>query len=146
MGFEPQCTILRYRTCENGFTTKSTILPHQTPNDVWKYFRAFRNPSRHQMRQNLCFGTQSTIFGVPKLRKWFPNEINHSPRLDPKRCLRVFRSISQTFNTSNKEKLVFPAWMPYFRVPNLWNWFRNEINHSTKLDTKWFLIVFQSIS
>ena len=85
-------------------------------------------------------------FEVPKLQKWFRNKINHSTPLDTKRCLRVFRSISQTFNTLNEAKLVFQTWMHYFRVSKLGKWFRNEIIHSNPLDPTWCLRVFRSTS
>ena len=61
--FWPEFTISGYRTCENSFATKSTILPHWTPNDVSKCFGAFRKPLEHKMMQNLSFGPQCTISG-----------------------------------------------------------------------------------
>ena len=61
--FWPEFTISSYRTCENGFATKSTILPHWTPNDVLECFGAFRKPLEHKMKQNLSFGPQCTISG-----------------------------------------------------------------------------------
>ena len=80
------------------------------------------------------------------LQKWFRNEINHCTPLDPKWYFGVFRSFSKNFSTSNEAKLVFRAWMHYFRVPKLRKWFRNKINHSTPHDPKWCLREFQSIS
>jgi hypothetical protein len=40
--FGPQCTILVYRCCENGFAPNASILHHGTENDVWLSFGAFR--------------------------------------------------------------------------------------------------------
>jgi hypothetical protein len=50
----PQCPILVYRSCENGFTLNASILLHLTPNDVWLCFGAFRKPSARKKMQNLC--------------------------------------------------------------------------------------------
>ena len=91
----------------------------------------------------LLFRAWMHYFGVPKLRKWFRNEINHSAPLDASRRFRVFRSISQTFSTSKEAKLVIRAWMHYFRVPKLRKWFCNEINQSTTLDPQ---MMFKSVS
>ncbi|MGF1973940.1 hypothetical protein ACQUI1_14840, partial [Staphylococcus aureus] len=63
LSFGPQCTISGYRTCENGFAMKSTILPHWTPKYVSECFEAFRKPLEHKMMQNLSFRPQCTIFG-----------------------------------------------------------------------------------
>ena len=61
--FGPQCTISGYRTYENGFTTKSNILPHWTPNNVSECFGAFHKPLEHKMMENLSFRPQCTITG-----------------------------------------------------------------------------------
>ena len=61
--FWPEFTISGYRTCEDGFATKSTILPHWTTNDVSVCFGAFRKPMEHKMMLNLSFGPQCTILG-----------------------------------------------------------------------------------
>ena len=94
----------------------------------------------------LVFRAWMHYFEVPMLWEWFRNEINYPSPIDPKRCLRVFWSISQTFGTSNEAKLMFRAWMHYFGVSMLRKWFRNEINHSTPVNPKWYLSVFRSIS
>ena len=118
---------------------------------LWKWFcneKNYPNPTKRCLRVfwsvSQTFGTLNEVklvfrawmhyFRVPKLRKWFHNEINHSTPLDPKRCLRVFCIISQTFYTSNEAKLVFRDYMHFFRVPKLRKWFRYEINHSTPLN------------
>ena len=53
-----------YRTCENGFATKSTILPNYTQNDAWECFVAFCKPFGRQTLQNLCFGRNSLFQGT----------------------------------------------------------------------------------
>ena len=85
-------------------------------------------------------------FGVSMLRKWFRNEYTHSTPLASKWCLGVLWSISQTYGMWKDEKLVFRAWIHYFRVPKLRKWFRNECSHSTPLDPKWCLGVLRRIS
>ena len=108
-------------------------------------FRSFSQTFGLLNEAKLVFRARMHYFGVLKFQKWFRNEINNSTPVDPKGYLSVFRSISQTFGTSNEAKLVLRAWMHYFGVPNLRKWFRNEIYHSTQLDPKWFLTVFLSI-
>ena len=79
----------------------------------WKWcLGVFRSTSQTFGMKNdakLVFRAWMHYFEVLKLWKWFCNEINYPTPVDPKRCLRVFRSISQTFSTSNKAKLVFQA-------------------------------------
>ena len=94
----------------------------------------------------LVFRAWMHYFVITKLRKWFHNETNHSTSVNPKCCLRVFRSNSQTFGTSKDTKQVFRAWMHCFGVPKWRKWFRMKILHSTPLDPNWCLGVFWSIS
>ena len=109
--------------------------PHQ--------FRSISQTFDTSNEANLMFRARIHYFRIPKLQKCFRNEINHSTPLEPKWCLRVFRSILQTFDTSNEAKLVFQAWMHYFKVTKLRKWFHNEVNHSTPLDPQ---IMFESVS
>jgi hypothetical protein len=88
---------------------------------------------RHVKRCNTCVRAWLHYFRVPKLRSI------HSTRLEPKRWLGVFRSISLTFDTYKDAKHVFRGWMHYFRVTKLWS------IHSPPLDPKWCLGVFQII-
>ena len=73
----------------------------------------FQSVSKHFANLRLVKSGKTCVFGlnelfrVPKLRKCFRNEINLSTPLEPKRCLRFFRSILQTFGSSNEAKLVF---------------------------------------
>ena len=53
---------------------------------------------RHVKDTKLVFRTSLHHSGVPKLRKWFHNKSIHSTPLDPKWCLRVDWSISETFS------------------------------------------------
>ena len=76
------------------------------------------------MMQNLCFGPECTISRYRTSGKKFRYEHTQFTSLDPKWCLRVFRSISQTFGMKNYAKLVFPARMLYFGVPN----FRKKVS------------------
>ena len=124
-------------------------IKHSTPLEPKRCLMVFRSFSKNFGTWNeakLVFRTWMHYFRVPKLRKWFRNKINHSTALDPKRCLRVFRSITQTFDMSNETKVMFRAWMHYFGVPELRKRFRNKINQSTPLDPKGCLRVFRSIS
>ena len=109
---------------------------------VQEHFRDLR----HVKRGRTYVSGFDALYRVPELRKWFRNEINLSTALDPKRYLRMFRSISKTFGTLNEEELVFRALMHYIGVPKLRKWFHNEINHSTPLDLKRWLRMFRSIS
>ena len=121
---------------------------HSTLLDTKWCLRVFRSISQTFNTLNeakLLFQTWMHCFWVSKLGKWFRYEIIHSNPLDSRGCLRVFRSISQTFDWSNEAKLVFSAGMHYL-IPKLRKWFRNEINHSTPLQPKWCLVVFWSIS
>ena len=85
---------------------------------------------QHVKRGKTCISSLNALFRVSKLQKYFHNEIYNSTPLHPN-DVWVFWSISQTLHMSNKAKLVFWAWMHYFRVPKLRKWFCNEINHST---------------
>ena len=64
---------------------------------------------RHVKRCKLVFRAWMHYYGVPKLRKLFHNKNTHSTPLDPKWCLGVLRSISQTFGMWKEAKLVFRA-------------------------------------
>ena len=101
---------------------------------------------RHVKRGKCCVSGLNALFRGTGVAKMVRNKINQSTPLDPKWCLRVFQSISQTFGTSNEEKLVFWSKTHYFGVPKLRKWFRNEIIHSIALDPKRSLRVFRSIS
>ena len=96
--------------------------------------------------QNLCFGPECTISGYRTSGKKFRYELTQFTSLDPKWCLRVFRSISQTFGIKNDEKLIFRAWMQYFGVSNLRKSFVRNASNLLTLDPKWCLEVFRSIS
>ena len=85
-------------------------------------------------------------FEVPNLQRKFCDECIQSNLLDPKWCLGVIRSISQTFDIKNHAKLVFRGRMHYFELPNLQKKFCHERIQSNLLDPKWCLEVFRSIS
>jgi hypothetical protein len=72
-------------------------------------------------------------FEVPKMCSFY------STPLDPKWCLRVFKSISLSSARTTCKTWV-RALMPCFGVTKLWT------IHSTPLDAKWCLGVFRSIS
>ena len=88
-----------------------TIRPQTMLEIVSQHFAYLRHVKRGK---TYVFGPECTISEVPKLRKLFRKKINDSTPLDPKRCLRVFCSISQTFSTSNEAKLVFRACIQFF--------------------------------
>ena len=46
--FEHGCTIPGYRSCENSFTSKASILLHWTRNGVWECFGPFWKPSERK--------------------------------------------------------------------------------------------------
>ena len=85
-------------------------------------------------------------FGVPSFRKKFFHEHIQSNLLDPKRCLGVFRNISQTFDIKIHAKVVFRGWKHYLGVPSFWKKFCHEHIQSNLLDPKWCLWVFWRIS
>jgi hypothetical protein len=58
--FEPECTILGYKSCEES------ILLHWTQNDVGSVSKHFANLRHVKKMQNLC-SSLSYYFGVPKL-------------------------------------------------------------------------------
>ena len=66
----------------------------------------------------LVFRDWKHSFEVMNFRQKFSHEHLKSNLLDPKRCLGVFRSISQRFIMNNHGKLVFRGWMHYFGLPN----------------------------
>ena len=70
--FGCECTILRDRSCENGFAPNASILLHQTQDDVWVCFEALRNVSECKKMQNLCFGSECTISGYRSCENDFP--------------------------------------------------------------------------
>ena len=92
----------------------------------------------------LVFRARMHYFGAPNSRKKFHYEGTQSTPLDPKWCLGVFRSISQTFDTKIHTKVVFRGWKHYFGVPNFLKKFFHEHIQSL-LDPKRCLVVFQSI-
>ena len=118
------------------------IRPQTMFESVLEHFANFCTSNEAKLVFRACLH----YFMVQKLRKWFRNEINHSTPLDPKRCLSVFVSISQTFSTSNEAELVFGPECTNSGVPKLRKWFRDEIDHSTPSDPKWCLRVFWRIS
>jgi hypothetical protein len=64
MYFGTKCTISGYRSCENGFVTKASILLHWTQNEDRECFSAFSIPSECKKMQNLCFGPECNIWGT----------------------------------------------------------------------------------
>ena len=82
-------------------------------------------------------------FGVPNFWKKFRDECTQSTPLDPKQCLGLFRSISQSFGMKNYAKLVF--WPCYFGVSNSQKMFRYERTQSTPFDPKRCFRVFRNI-
>jgi hypothetical protein len=124
--FAPECTISGYQSCE------ASILVYWTQNDVWECFRVFRKPSTCKKMKNFCFGPKCTILGY-KLAK------------DPFYSIgtkMMFGSVSEHFaNLRHVErcKTCVRTRMHSFRVPKLWNL------HSSLLDPKWCLGVFQCI-
>ena len=85
-------------------------------------------------------------FGIPNFWKKLCHERIQSNLFDPKWCLGVFRSISQTFDTKIHTKVVSRGWKHYFGIPNFWKNFCHERIQSNLFDTKWCLGVFRSIS
>ena len=100
----------------------------------------------HKNHAKLVFRGWIHYSGVPNLRKMFCHERIKSNLLDPKWCLGVFRSISQTFDTKIHTKVVFWGWKNYFLVPNFRKMFCHEHIQSNLLDPKRCLGVFRSIS
>ena len=96
--------------------------------------------------EKLLFWGRMHYFRISNFWKMFCHEHIQSNVLDPKLCLLEFRSISQTFDTKNHEKLVLQGWMHYFRVPKFLKMFCHERIQSTPLDPKCSLRVFRSIS
>jgi hypothetical protein len=81
--FEPECTISGYKVVMHPF---KSIGPKMVYGSVSEHFA---NPWQVK-HEKLVFRARMQYFGLPKL--W---SIHSSP-LDPKWCLEVFRSISQT--------------------------------------------------
>jgi hypothetical protein len=53
---------LGYRSCKYDFVTKTSILLHWTQNDYLQCFGVFQKPWENKTMQNLCFGSECTIF------------------------------------------------------------------------------------
>jgi hypothetical protein len=85
---------------------------------------------RHVKR---CFGPECTI---SVYRSCEASILLHWTQNDVCECFRAFRYPS----VRKKWKTCVCAWMHYFEVPKLWS------THSSPLDPKWYLGVFQSIS
>src|SRR5919109_1435288 len=92
--FVHECTTSGYRSCENGFaypirsqTMFESILEHL-------------EDLRHVKRGRTCVSCINALHQGTKVVKM----VSPTP-LDPKRWLRVFRSIWKTFGTSNEEDL-----------------------------------------
>jgi hypothetical protein len=125
---ETECTILGYQSCE------ASIRLHWTRNDVWQYFRAFRQHSTGK-RCKTCVSGLNTLFRGTKVVKHPFYSIGHK---------MMFGSVSDHFTNVRQVKKdarhVFRDWMHCFEVPKLWS------IHSTPLDPKWCWRVFRSIS
>jgi hypothetical protein len=89
MCFRTECPISGYRSCENGFVTKASILLHWTQNEDWECFQHFRY-LRNVKRCKTCVSGLNAPFGVPKLQIWFRNQSIHSTPLDPNDYLECF--------------------------------------------------------
>ena len=128
---EVESTISGYRTSGKSFATNASNLTYSIQNDVWECFGAFRKPSTQEFIQKLYLEAESTILGVPNIRKMFCHEHIQSNLLDPKWCFALFWSISQTFDTKIHEKVVFRGWMHYSVVPNIWKTFATNPSNLT---------------
>ena len=102
--FNRECTISGYRTLEKCFATNAPNLFHSTQNDVSECFGTFGKPLTQKIMQILCFEPSCTISGYRTSEKKFRYERTQSTPLDPKRSLRVFRSILQTIVMKNYAK------------------------------------------
>ena len=92
--FGTECTILGYRSCENSFATKASILIHQTQNEVWECLGELCKQSTRKRMQNLCFRHDCTISGYRRCKNYFAtNYPFHSIR--PK---MRFRSVQEHFS------------------------------------------------
>ena len=130
--FWPEFTISRYRTCENGFATKSTILPHWTTKDVSECFGAFCKPLEHKMMQNLCFCPEFTILGNRTSENGFARKSTILPHwiqtmfesvsehfanlLDIKRCKTYVSSLNAIFQATELGKMVSQRNLPFYPI------------------------------
>jgi hypothetical protein len=58
----PTALFRGYRSCENGFVTKASILLHKTQNEDLECFSAFSMHLECKKMQNLCFEPECTIW------------------------------------------------------------------------------------
>jgi acid stress-induced BolA-like protein IbaG/YrbA len=122
-----QMHYIRYQSCE------ASILVYWTQNDVWECSDHFAN-LQHVKRWKTCVSSLNALFRGTKLAKHPFYSIETK---------MMFGSISEHFaNLRHVERLktCVRTRMHYLRVPKLWNL------HSSLLDPKWCLGVFQSIS
>ena len=101
-------------------------------------FRSISQRFDTKIHTKVVFRGWKHYFGVPNFRKMFCHEHIQYNLLDQKWCLRVFRSISQTFDTKIHAKLVFQGWRYYFGVPSFQKKFCHECIQSNPIDPKWF--------
>ena len=64
---------------------------------------------QHKNSRKSCISRLKALFRVPNFRKKFRHEHIECNLLDPKQCIGVFRSISQTFGTKTMQKFCFEA-------------------------------------
>src|SRR5919108_579263 len=96
--FVHECTTSGYRSCENGFTYP---IRSQT---MFESNKEHLEDLRHVKQGRTCDSCTNALHQGTEVVKMVSPTL-----LDPKRCLRVFRSIWKTFSTSNKKELVFRA-------------------------------------
>jgi hypothetical protein len=84
--FGPECSISGYQSCDDPFYS---IRPKMMFGSVSEHFANLR----HVKRCKTCVSGLNALFRGTEVRSI------HSTTLDPKRCLRLFRSISLTFGT-----------------------------------------------
>ena len=130
--FRPHCTILGYRSCENDFTKKASILLHLRPNDVWECFRAIRKPSARKTLQNLCFRPHCTISGYRSCDNGFTKKHPfYSIRAKMmfgsvseqfanlrhvKRCKSCVSNLNALFRGTEVEKIISQQKRPFYSI------------------------------
>jgi hypothetical protein len=111
----------------------------------WSVFEHLKKPSLCKKIQNFCFGSECTISGYRGCKNGFTLNACIQLPWTLNDVWERFGAFCKCSKCEKDAKLVYRAWMHYFRVPKLRNWFRTKCIHCTALDPKWFLQVFWNI-
>ena len=121
--FGPECIILGYRSCENGFVIKSTILPHKTHTMFESVSERFAN-HRHAKQGKTCVSGLNALFWGTEVAKIVSKR---NQPFYPIRPQTMFESVSEHFANLwhvKRGKLGFRARVHYFGYRSCENGFR----------------------